>query len=45
MVPVTAGLGHRQLLRASVNPAQELSGGYRNRLVVHGKEEVCGSLP
>ena len=40
-----AGRGWRQLASASDGPAQGLYDGYRDCLVVHGKEKVCGSIP
>jgi hypothetical protein len=43
--PVRADLGSSPLARASVLPAQSLYGAYRDRLVVHGKEKVYGSIP
>jgi len=43
--PVGADLGSSTLARASVLPAQSLYGAYRDRLVVHGKEKVYGSIP
>ena len=43
--PVGADLGSSTLARASVLPVQSLYGAYRDRLVVHGKEKVYGSIP
>jgi hypothetical protein len=40
-----ASLSLSLLARACVEPAQRLYGDYRNRLVVHGKEKVYGSIP
>jgi hypothetical protein len=40
--PAKACRGHCQLASASAEPVQSLYGGYRNRLVVHGKEKVYG---
>jgi len=45
MVLVSASMGQRQLLRATVSPAHALCVGYRDSLVVHGKEKVYGSIP
>ncbi len=45
MQPVGADLGSSPLASARVLPAQCLYGAYRDRLVVHGKEKVCGSIP
>ena len=38
-------MGQRVLLRASVYAAQAICSGYRDSLVVHGKEKVYGSIP
>jgi hypothetical protein len=43
--PVRAELGSSPLAWASVLPARSLSGSFRSRLVVHGKEKVYGSIP
>ena len=40
-----AGLSQLLLVPASVRPVQGLYGGYRDCLVVHGKEKVYGSIP
>jgi len=40
-----ACIGPRVLVRASVYAAQAVCGGYRDSLVVHGKEKVYGSIP
>jgi hypothetical protein len=40
-----AGLSQLLLAQASVRPVQGLYGGYRDCLVVHGKEKVYGSIP
>ena len=45
MQPVEADRGSPPLACASVLPAQSLYGAYRDRLVVHGKEKVYGSIP
>jgi len=45
MVLVSASMGQQQLLRATVSPAHALCVGYRDSLVVHGKEKVYGSTP
>jgi hypothetical protein len=45
MQPVGADLGSSPLASARVLPAQSLCGAYRDRLVVHGKEKVYGSIP
>jgi hypothetical protein len=43
--PVRACRGQRQPAPAGVEAVQGLYGGYRNPLVVHGKEKVYGSIP
>ena len=43
--PAGADLGSFPLVCASVLPAQSLCGAFRDRLVVHGKEKVYGSIP
>jgi len=40
-----AGLSQLLLVPASVRPVQGLYGAYRDRLAVHGKEKVYGSIP
>ena len=45
MPPVRACGGQWQLAPASVEPVQGLYGDYSDRLAVHGKEKVYGSIP
>jgi hypothetical protein len=45
MPPEGASLSQSQPACAHVVPAQGLYGDCRNRLVVHGKEKVYGSIP
>jgi hypothetical protein len=45
MALARAGLSQLLLVPASFRPVQGLYGGCRDRLAVHGKEKVYGSIP